>query len=58
MDPLGALEDLFEPRSGPVKTYCELLASGIRHEGGLAMLAEAEAKGLLLWAGRLPNVLN
>ena len=33
---------LNEPRKGPAKTYSQLLAEGVPHEGGLAQLAAAE----------------
>jgi hypothetical protein len=48
------LEELLEPISGPTKTYIEILASGIKHAGGLAQLARAEQEGGL-WNAPAPK---
>lgn len=36
------IEDILTPGTAPAKTYTQLIAEGVPHQGGLAQLAEAE----------------
>lgn len=44
---ITSLDDLGPEPTGPVRSFTELLASGIPHKGGLAQIAAMEADGTL-----------